>query len=192
MSILVLGLVLFLGVHSVRIVAEDFRSAQIARIGERPWKLLVTVISFVGLVLITWGYGDARQATRLLYAPPVWTKHVAALLTLPAFILIVAGILRGTRIRAKLGHPMVAGTKLWAFAHLIANGTVADVVLFGSFLAWAIADFASARRRDRIKGTVYPVGPISRDLIAVGAGGLAWVVFGFFLHGPLIGVRPFA
>ncbi len=192
MSILVLGLVLFLGVHSLRIVADDFRTAQLARVGERRWKLVFAVISIVGLVLIVWGYAEARQATRVLYAPPSWTRHVAALLTLPAFILIAAGNLRGTRIRARLGHPMVAGTKLWAFAHLLANGTVADVVLFGSFLAWAVAEFVSARRRDRMNGTTYPVGPISRDLIAVGAGALAWVVFGFFLHGPLIGVRPFA
>lgn len=192
MSILVLGLVLFLGVHSVRIFADGFRTAQVARIGERRWKLLVAVVSFFGLALIIWGYGDARQATRVLYVPPVWTRHLAAPLTLVAFILIAAGNIRGTRIRARLGHPMVAGTKLWAFAHLIANGTVADVVLFGAFLAWAIADFMSARRRDRAEGRVYRVGPISRDLIAIGAGGLAWAVFAFFLHGPLIGVHPFA
>ena len=191
MTILVVGLLLFLGMHSVRIFADGFRSSTIANVGERRWKLVFAIVSIVGLVLVAWGYADARQATRVLYTPPAWTRHLAALLTLPAFILIAAGNVTGTRLRARIGHPMVAGVKLWAFAHLIANGTVADVVLFGAFLAWAVVDFIVARRRDRIAGTVHAVGPPSRDMIAVGAGGLAWVVFGFFLHGPLIGVRPF-
>ena len=192
MTILVLGLVVFLGIHSVRIVADDWRTARIAKSGERPWKLAYTIISIVGLVLIIYGYGHARQATPLLYTPPVWLKHVGALLTLPAFILIAAAYVKGTRIKARVGHPMILGVKVWAFAHLIANGTLADVVLFGAFLVWAVLDFIASRRRDRAAGTVYPIGPISRDMIAIGAGGLAWVIFGFFLHGPLIGVRPFA
>ena len=188
---LVVGLVLFLGAHSVRIVADDGRTARIASMGERPWKLAYTVVSLIGFVLIVYGYGQARQATALLYAPPGAMRHVAALLTLPAFILVAAAYVRGTRIKARVGHPMILGVKLWAFAHLLANGTVADIVLFGAFLAWAVLDFIAARRRDRIAGTVYPAGPVSRDLVAIGAGALAWVVFGFFLHGPLIGVRPF-
>lgn len=191
MTLLVLGLVVFLGVHSVRIVADDWRTARIAAMGERPWKLAYTVVSLIGFALIVYGYGQARQATALLYAPPIWMRHVAALLTLPAFILIAAAYVKGTRIKARVGHPMILGVKLWAFAHLLANGTAADVVLFGAFLVWAVLDYAAARKRDRVAGTVYPVGPVSRDLIAVGVGGLAWAVFGFVLHGPLIGVRPF-
>jgi len=127
----------------------------------------------------------------VLYTPPVWARHVAALLMLPAFILIVAGNMRGTRMKAALGHPMLLGTKVWAFGHLLANGTLADVVLFGSFLVWAVADYASARRRDRAAGVVYPAGAWSRDALAVVVGVVAWFVFGFWLHGWLIGVRPF-
>ena len=191
MTMLVVGLVLFLGVHSVRIVADDWRTARIASMGEGRWKLAYAIVSLIGFVLIVYGYGQARQATTLLYAPPGWMRHVAALLTLPAFVLVAAAYVKGTRIKARVGHPMILGVKLWAFAHLLANGTVADVVLFGAFLVWAVLDFAAARRRDRAAGTVYPAGPVSRDLIAIGAGGLGWVVFGFFLHVPLIGVRPF-
>jgi uncharacterized membrane protein len=192
MPLLVLGLVLFLGIHSVRIVADDWRTARIAKSGERSWKLVFTIVALLGFALIVFGYGQARQATPLLYSPPAWTKHVASLLTLLSFILIAAAYVKGTRIKARVGHPMILGVKVWAFSHLIANGTLADVVLFGSFLAWAVLDYIASRRRDREAGTVYPIGPISRDMIAIGAGGLAWVVFGFFLHGPLIGVRPFA
>ena len=192
MTVLVLGLVLFLGIHSVRIVADDWRSARIAKSGERTWKLAFTIVSLIGFALIVYGYALARQATPLLYSPPAWTRHVAALLVLPAFILIAAAYVKGTRIKARVGHPMIVGVKVWAFAHLLSNGTLADVVLFGSFLVWAVLDYIASRRRDRAAGTVYPVGPASRDLIAIAAGGLAWALFGFWLHGPLIGVRPFA
>ena len=191
MTLLVLGLAVFLGVHSVRIAADDWRSARIAAMGEARWKLAYSVIALVGLVLIVYGYGQSRQATALLYAPPIWMRHVAALLTLPAFILIAAAYVNGTRIKARVGHPMILGVKLWAVAHLLANGTAADVVLFGAFLVWAVLDYVAARRRDRVAGTVYAIGPVSRDLIAIGAGGLAWALFGFALHAPLIGVRPF-
>lgn len=191
MTILLAGLVLFLASHSVRIFAEGWRGARIAAMGEGKWKLVYSLVSIVGFALIVYGYGQARAAPTVLYTPPVWTRHVAALLTLPAFVLIAAAYVKGTRIKARVGHPMVAGVKLWAFAHLIANGTLADVVLFGAFLVWAVLDFIAARRRDRVAGIVYPVGPVARDVIAIGAGGLAWAIFGFVLHGPLIGVRPF-
>ena len=191
MSVLIAGLVLFLGLHSLRIVADDWRNAQVARLGEKRWKGLFALGSLVGFVLIVYGYGIARQSPVVLYAPPVWSRHVAALLMLPAFILIVAGNMRGTRMKAALGHPMVLGTKVWAFGHLLANGMLADVVLFGSFLVWAVADYTSARRRDRAAGVVYPPGAASRDALAVVIGVVAWAVFGFWLHGLLIGVRPF-
>ena len=191
MTTLVTGLVLFLGVHCVRIVADDWRSAQIARIGERSWKGLYALASLIGFVLLVWGYGQARLDPVVLWNPPAWMRHVAALLTLPAFVLAVAGNMRGTRMKAALGHPMVLGVKLWAFAHLIANGTLAAVVLFGSFLVWAIVDFASLRRRDRARGTVYPPGSIRRDLLALAIGVVAWIAFAFWLHGLLFGVRPF-
>jgi uncharacterized membrane protein len=191
MTLLILGLVLFLGAHSVRIVADDWRTKRVAAMGEGPWKAVYSIVAIAGFVLIAWGYGEARTAPTVLYAPPVWTKHLAALLTWPAFVLLAASKTPGTRIKAAVGHPMVVGTKIWAFAHLISNGTLADVLLFGSFLAWAVLDYTAARRRDRRAGTTYAVGPISRDLIAVVVGTVAWVAFALWLHGPLIGVRPF-
>ena len=191
MTLLILGLVLFLGAHSVRIVADDWRTQRVAAMGEGPWKAAYSIVAIAGFVLIAWGYGEARTAPTVLYAPPVWTKHLAALLTWPAFVLLAASKTPGTRIKAAVGHPMVVGTKLWAFAHLISNGTLADVLLFGSFLAWAVLDYTAARRRDRRAGTTYTVGPISRDLIAVVVGTVAWVAFALWLHGPRIGVRPF-
>jgi len=192
MLLLVAGLVVFLGVHSVRIVADDWRTARIAAVGERAWKLAYTVVSLAGFALLVYGYGQARQATTLLWQPPVWTRHAAAALVLVAFVLVAAAYVPGTRIRSAVGHPMILGVKVWAFAHLLANGTVADVVTFGAFLAWAIVDYAASRRRDRAAGVTYPPGPSARDAIAIAAGALAWAVFAFWLHGPLIGVRPFA
>lgn len=192
MIYLVAGLILFLGTHSVRIFADDWRTAQVARLGAQKWKGLYSLASLAGFVLLVWGYGQARLDPVILWSPPVWTRHLASLLVLPAFVLVAAGNMRGTRIKAAVGHPMVLGTKLWAFAHLLANGALADVVLFGAFLAWAIADYASARKRDRAAGTVYPPGTLARDALAVVIGVAAWVAFGFWLHGPLIGVRPFA
>ena len=190
MLILVLGLLLFLGAHSVRIVAEPWRNDQIARLGERRWKGLYSLVSLAGLVLIVWGYGQARLDPVVLWSTPVWTRHAAAALTLPAFILIAAGNMRGTRMKRAFGHPMVVGVKVWAFAHLLANGMLADVVLFGSFLVWAIVDYRAARRRDRATGVAYPPGALSRDLAAVVIGTAAWVVFAFWLHQWLFGVRP--
>jgi uncharacterized membrane protein len=191
MTLLIAGLVLFLGTHSVRIFADDWRNAQFARLGERRWKGLYSLVALIGFVLIVYGFGLARQSPVVLYTPPAWGRHVAALLVLPAFVLVAAGNMRGTRMKAALGHPMVLGTKVWAFAHLLANGTLADVVLFGSVLVWAVADYASARRRDRLAGVVYPAGAWSRDALALVVGAVAWAVFGFWLHGWLFGVRPF-
>lgn len=191
MTWLILGLLIFLGSHSVRIFAEPWRGARIASMGLNAWKGVYSVVAIAGFVLIVWGYGQARGAPVIVFSPPVWTKHVAALLTIPAFILLAAAYVPGTRIKRAVGHPMVAGVKAWAFAHLLANGTLADIVLFGTFLAWAIADYIAARRRDRAAGTVYVVGPITRDVAAVVVGLVAWAAFAFWLHAVLIGVRPF-
>ena len=190
MSLLILGLIVFLGAHSLRIFADSWRSAQIARMGEGPWKGLYSLVSIAGFVLLIWGYGRARAATTVLWQPPPWTHYLAALFVLAAFVLVVAAYVRGTRIRSALHHPMILGVKSWAFGHLLANGTLADIVLFGSFLAWAIADFAAARRRDRAAGTVYPPGPAGRDAIAIAIGVVAWAIFAFYLHERWIGVRP--
>jgi uncharacterized membrane protein len=191
MTYLILGLLLFLGIHSVRIVADPWRSAQIARIGEMRWKGVYSLLSAVGLGLIISGYGLARAGDVALWVPPLPMRHLAAGLTLPAFILLVAAYLPGSHIKAKVGHPMVAGVKLWALAHLLANGNRADALLFGAFLAWAIADFIAARRRDRIAGRSYPVCCWTRDASVVAIGTLAWAVFALWGHAWLIGVAPF-
>jgi uncharacterized membrane protein len=192
MTFLIIGLVMFLGVHSVRIFADGWRRQQITRMGENKWKIGYSVMSAVGLALIVWGYGVAREAPVVLWNPPTGMRHLAALLTLVAFILLAAAYVPRNQIKARLHHPMVLGVKAWALAHLLANGTVADVLLFGAFLAWAVMSFIAARRRDRAAGTTYPAGAMGGTLIAVVVGVLAWVAFAFWLHGPLIGVRPFA
>jgi uncharacterized membrane protein len=191
MTLLIAGLLLFLGAHSVRIVAEPWRAAQIARRGEERWKRAYSVVSIAGFALLVYGFGVARGMPVVLWAAPVWTRHLAALLLLPAFVLVVAAYVPRNRIKAAVGHPMIAGVKLWAFAHLLTNGRLADVVLFGAFLAWAIADFIASRRRDRAAGTRYPPGTTARDAITVIVGLVAYGLFAFVLHGPLIGVRPF-
>jgi uncharacterized membrane protein len=191
MTWLILGLILFLGSHSARIFAEPWRQRRIAAMGLNGWKAIYSIVAIVGFVLIVIGYGEARSAPVILYSPPPWTRHLAALLTIPAFVLLAAAYVPGTRIKRAVGHPMVAGVKIWAFAHLLANGTLADVLLFGSFLAWAVVDYIASRRRDRVAGTVYAVGPVSRDLIAVVIGLAAWALFAFWLHAAWIGVRPF-
>ncbi|GIL03561.1 hypothetical protein FBR04_20735 [Betaproteobacteria bacterium PRO7] len=191
MTLLILGLVLFLGMHSTRIVADGFRSAQVARLGLNGWKAIYSVVSIAGFVLLVYGYGLARESPTVLFVPPPWMRHVTALLTIPAFVLLAAAYVPGTRIKRAVGHPMVAGVKIWAFAHLLSNGTLADVVLFGTFLAWAVFDYVAARRRDRASGTVYATGPVARDVTAVAIGLAAYVVFAFWLHAWWIGVRPF-
>lgn len=191
MTYLILGLALFLGTHSLRIVAGGWREAQLARFGEKRWKGLISLLSALGLGLIVWGYGMARADPVVLWMPPTWARHLAALLTLPAFVLLVAAYLPGSHIKARVGHPMVAGVKLWALAHLLANGNLGDVLLFGAFLAWAVADFISARRRDRLAGRTYPVCCWTRDASVTAIGLLAWALFALWGHVWLIGVKPF-
>ena len=192
MTILIMGLAIFLGIHSVRIVAAGWRQAQIARLGENSWKLGFSVLSAVGLALIIWGYGVARETPVILWNPPMGMRHAAGLLTLVAFIFLAAAYVPRNHIKARFHHPMVLGVKAWAAAHLLANGTVADLLLFGSFLVWAVFSFIAARRRDRAAGTTYGTGTVPGTLIAIAGGTVAWAVFAFWLHGVLIGVNPFA
>jgi uncharacterized membrane protein len=190
MALLILGLVIFLGAHSLRIFANDWRARQLARLGDMRWKALYALISIIGFVLIVWGFGLARLQPVVLYVPPLWLRHLNALFTLLAFILVTAAYVPGNHLKAKLGHPMLAGVKCWAFGHLLAAGMLHDVLLFGTFLLWAVIDFVSARRRDRAAGVVYPVGSAKGDAMAVIAGVFGWAVFAFWLHGWLIGVKP--
>lgn len=193
MLILAAGLIVFLGMHSVRIVADDWRTRRIARIGEGAWKGIYSLISIAGFVLVVWGYQLTRESPVDLWHPPIWTRHVASLFTLVSFVLLAAAYVPRTRIKAAIGHPMVVGVKVWAFAHLLANGRLGDIVLFGAFFAWAVLDFSAAKRRDRFQGRTYPAAPgFSRDLIAVIIGIAGWAAFALHLHALLIGVRPFA
>jgi uncharacterized membrane protein len=191
MGILIIGLAVFLGIHSVRIVAERWRAAQIARVGANAWRLGYSVLSALGLLLVIWGFGLARQAPVPLWHPPVGMRHVAALLTLVAFVFVAAAYVPRNHLKARFHHPMMLGVKAWAAGHLLANGTVADVLLFGSFMAWAVLAYIAARRRDRRAGTTYPAGTAAGTSIAIAGGAVAWAVFAFWLHGALIGVNPF-
>lgn len=186
MIYLIVGLVLFLGVHSAEIFFPSLRGNTIARIGAGSWKILYSVLSIAGFVLLVWGYGVARQHPILVYAPPVWMRHVAALVMLPVFPLLFAAYMPG-RIKTALKHPMLAAIKFWALAHLLANGMLADLLLFGSFLAWAVADRISFKRRVPRPIHGAPARK-ANDVIAVVAGVAVYVIFVLWLHELLIGV----
>ena len=193
MTYLALGLLLFLGIHSVRIFAEDWRQKRLDTLGEAAWKGTYSLISVAGFALIVWGYGVARQAPVVLWVPPVGLRHAASLLTLVSFVLLAATYVPANALKARLKHPMVLGIKLWALAHLLSNGNLADVLLFGSFLLWAILSFRAARLRDAaavVKAEITH-SPASRTIATLVGGVVAWVVFALWAHGPLIGVRPF-
>lgn len=192
MWMLVLGLLIFLAVHSLRMFADDFRARMIARHGANTWRIVFSLVSIGGFVLIVWGFGLARQHPVLLYSPPLAMKHANSLFTLLAFVLVAAAYVPRNHIKAKLGHPMLAGIKLWAFGHLLATGFLHDAILFGAFLIWAIADFAVSRRRDRLNNVARPSGTISGDIATVAIGVAAWAVFAFWLHLRWIGVNPLA
>lgn len=188
MTVLILGLILFLGVHSIRIVAEPTRQRLIERHGENAYKGFYTAISLAGLVLIVWGYALARAGgPPLLYDPPSWTRHISYLLMLPVFVMLIAAYFPG-RIRDALKHPMLVAIKTWAVAHLIANGDLASVLLFGGFLVWAVLDRISLKRR--AAPSTPPSAPRqgSNDAIAVVGGLAVYALFLVWLHGALFGV----
>lgn len=189
MIMLVAGLLVFLGVHSTRVFAGSWRSAMIARIGERPWKAVYSVVSIASFVLLVWGYGQARGQMPL-WSPPAAMRYATVVLMLPVFVLFVAPYVPRNAIRAKLHHPQVLSVKLWAFAHLLSNGNLADVLLFGGFLAWAIVVFSAARKRDRAAGVVYPPGTAPATIVCVIVGLAIYAAFMMGLHRALIGVSP--
>ena len=191
MPFLILGLVLFLGIHSVRIVADGWRTRFIATRGLMAWKGLYSVIAIAGFVLICVGFGQARQLPVALWMPPRWTHGVAASLTLLAFLLITAAYVPGNGIKSRVQEPMILGVKCWALGHLLANGTLADVVLFGSFLVWSVLDFRAAKQRRRAGMEPAIAAPrAARTVVTLVVGVLAWTLFAFHLHLLLIGVRP--
>ncbi len=188
MTLLVVGMLLLLGAHSVSIVAPRWRDATAARLGEKSWKLIVALVSAAGLLLLILGYSAARQAPVVLYVPPAWMRHLALVLMLPAFPLLIATYLPG-RISRAAKHPMLLAVKLWATAHLLANGMLSDVVLFGGLLAWAVADRISLKRRPARPVPGAPAAP-ANDLIAVALGLMIYVATVLALHEALFGVSP--
>lgn len=190
MLLLILGLLLFIGAHSTGIVNHAWRERTLARLGLPLWQGGLGLIALTGLVLIVLGYGDGRTALDpiVLYQPPVWTRHLALLVMLPAFPLLFAAYLPG-RIRSTTGHPMLLAVMLWAVAHLLANGLLIDLLLFGGLLAWAVADRLSLRHRPPQEVQGAAPGPYN-DWIALGAGLVLYVLFLLLLHRWLFGVAP--
>lgn len=186
---LLIGIVLFFGMHSASIVAMPVRERMVAK-SENAWKGIYTLASIVGIVLMVRGYAELRSAPTVLYVTPYWMRHVAALLLLPVFIFFIAPYFPG-RIKTALKHPQLVAVKLWAFAHLLVNGMLADVLLFGSFLVWAIVDRISLKKRPQ---RPLPGAPESamNDVILVVIGLAIYGVFAFWAHEWLFGIAPFA
>lgn len=187
MLILILGLVLFLGTHALSIARRP-RAVLRVKLGEGGFKGVYTALSLLGFVLIIYGFGAYRASGWInVWYPPVWTKHLALLLTLPIFVLLAASN-SGGRIHAAVKHPMLLAVKIWATAHLISNGDLGSILLFGSLLAWAVMARISLKRRTGVKVLPTPSSFTQRDWIAIGAGLLLWFAFARWLHLWLIGV----
>jgi uncharacterized membrane protein len=188
MSLLIVGLLLFLGVHSVAFAAPTLRARTIERLGERAWKGLYALVSLIGFALICYGFGLARPTPTVLYSPPAWARYAALIFMLPVFPLLLAAYLPG-RIKSAAKHPMLAAVKFWAFAHLLANGTLADVLLFGGFLVWAVMDRISLKRRPAPTVRAAPPYPWN-DVVAVVAGLAIYALLIAWAHQRLFGVSP--
>jgi uncharacterized membrane protein len=186
MGKLILGLVVFFGGHSISLLVLDWRNRMAGRLGVRAWQGAYSILALIGFYLLVTGYGAARPAADLLYVPPPWLHYVAAVLMLPTFTLALSSVLSG-HIRARAGHPLLLATMLWAVAHLLTNGSTADVLLFGTFLAWAVAVRMSLARRPARRMITLPASMVN-DVIAV-AGGLAlYAAFILGLHARWFGV----
>ena len=197
MTQLILGLILFLGAHSVRILADGWRDQTIAAYGEKAFKGVYTLVAILGFYLLVVGYGEARLQPLVLWNPPILTKHISMLLMLLSSILLIAAYIPRNHFKMRLKHPMVLSVKVWALSHLLANGNLADLVLFGSFLIWAVLNFRSARARDRAQvqnsdaNEEAPLKPnLLATLIALFGGMGLWAVITFVLHAKVVGVAP--
>jgi uncharacterized membrane protein len=187
LAVMILGLVLFFGVHTLTTRREQ-RARLIAQWGEGPYKIGYALVSLAGLALIVWGFAHYHAAERIdLWYPPRWLKHVTVALMLPAVILVVAAYIRG-RIYTVVKHPLLSGVKLWAAAHLLANGDLGGIILFGSFLGWAVFDRISLKRRTDAGAPPIPVGGPVNDLIAIAVGIVAYLALAFAFHPVVIGV----
>src|SRR6187397_2497124 len=188
--VLILGLVLFLGIHTLT-TQRDLRARIVASMGEAGYKIGYTLVSVAGLALVTWGYSNYRATGWIdVWNPPTAFKHITVALMLPAVIMVVASYIRG-RIYTTLKHPMLTGVKLWAAAHLLANGDLGSIILFGSFLAWAVFDRISLKRRTDPGDPPIPVGGARQDIIAVVGGTILYLLLGFLFHPWVVGVPAF-
>jgi len=192
MLFLILGLLLFLLPHSSKIIAPHWRQEKIAALGELKYAGIYSVVSLVGFLLIVWGYGESRNNPSFIWNPPTAMYHIASLLVLISLILLAAAYIPKNHIKSRVGHPMLLAVKVWAFAHLLVNGRLGDVILFGTFLIWAIVLFITLRRQDRANSTVPVAAQSSATLVVVVTGVVLWLVFALWLHVRLIGVAPFA
>lgn len=192
MTLMLLGLLLFVGMHSTPMLAPAWRGRMVARLGLMPWKGVYTALSLAGFVLIVIGFAQARQAPTLVHAPALALRHLNSLITLAAFVLVLAAYVPRTHFKAWLRHPMLAGTALWAGGHLLATAWLHDYVLFGALFVWALASFFALRRRDVRAGVRPAAGTLAGDAIAIVLGVAGWAVFAFWLHLWLIGVKPIA
>ncbi|WP_291684432.1 NnrU family protein [Bradyrhizobium sp.] len=187
LAVMVAGLVLFLGAHTLT-TQRDLRAGLIASWGEGGYKIGYALVSLAGLALIVWGFAHYRADGMIeLWTPPRALKHLAVALMLPAVILVVAAYIRG-RIYTTIKHPMLSGVKLWAAAHLIANGDLGGIILFGSFLGWAVFDRISLKRRADPGAPPIPVGGLGNDMIAVAVGIVAYLALVFAFHPVVIGI----
>jgi uncharacterized membrane protein len=190
LSVMILGLVLFLGVHLLT-TQRGLRARFVVSMGEGGYKGFYSLVSLAGLGLMVWGFAHYRSAGMIdVWHPPAAFRHITEALMLPAVILVAASYIRG-RIYSTLKHPMLAGVKLWAAAHLLANGDLGSIILFGGFLAWAVFDRISLKRRSDAGAPPIPVGGVGNDLIAVVVGIVAYLALGFVFHPVVIGVPVF-
>lgn len=188
MTLMIIGLLIFLGSHSLNIFAPGWRERQIQQRGVIPFKVIYALISVAGLWLAIVGYGEMRMTASPLWNPPVGLRHLVALLMLPSFILLVAAYVPSNHLKARLGHPMLMAVKIWAFAHLLANGRLGDIIFFGAFLAWAVVLYIHLKKQDRARGTVYPAGNMVGTVATVILGTVLYVVFAMYLHIHVAGV----
>jgi uncharacterized membrane protein len=190
LAILVLGLAVFVGGHALTI-ARGARAALVARMGEGPYKIVYSLVSIIGIALIVWGYAQYRATGWVqIWNPPGFMRHVTVALMWPSIVAITAAYSPG-HIKTALKHPMLVGVKLWAFAHLLTNGDLGSIVLFGAILAWAVGDRISLKRRTDAGGPPIPVGGWKNDLVAVITGTLVYLALGFVFHPIVIGVPAF-
>ncbi|MCZ7450755.1 NnrU family protein [Agrobacterium rhizogenes] len=193
MLFLALCLVLFFLTHLLKVLAPQFRARMIAKLGEGPFKGLYSVASLITLGLVIFAFGEARQETGMLWNPPVWTSHLAVTLMLPAMICLIASLIPAGNIAVKTKHPLILSVKIWALAHLLANGETSSILLFASFLAWGVVMRISLKRRERAGEKVLrPFVSGRYDVVAIVGGIVLWGAFILKLHEWLIGVQPIA